>query len=98
MYFCSRGEVEDCEDDTVEVSNGLRKWRKRMMSSAEQQQFWMKRLDARLWVLLPLEDMLPIVVRSNDELWKVLRGLGKDMNLDYLKELEAKEKQEEQQA
>jgi hypothetical protein len=87
--------MEDCEDDTVEVSNGLRKWRRRMMSSAEQQQFWMKRWDARLWVLLPLEDVLRIVVRSNDELWKVLRGLGKDMNLDYLKELEAEEKQEE---
>jgi hypothetical protein len=55
----------------------------------------MKRWDARLWVLLPLEDILRIVVRSNDELWKVLRGLRKDMNLDYLKELEAREKQEE---
>lgn len=69
-----------------------------MMSPAEQQQFWMKRWDVRLWVLLPLEDTLRIVVRSNDELWKMLRGLGKVMNLDYLKELEAKEKQEEQQA
>ena len=69
-----------------------------MMSPAEQQQFWMKRWDVGLWVLLPLEDTLRIVVRSNDELWKMLRGLGKVMNLDYLKELEAKEKQEEQQA
>lgn len=66
-----------------------------MMSSVEQQQFRMTRWDTRLWGLLLLEDILRIVVRSNDELWKALRGLEKDMNLDYLKELGAKEKQEE---